>query len=131
MKGGALSPSRKDYKMVIVKYKKVNTETGCAINLSINGHANYGKKGKDILCAAISIMAHHLFLGCGRYEVAKKCNINCSYIQDGDAKLYMTKCSDEVQFFVDLTVDTLDKLSKVLDYSKHLNVIAEDWSDEE
>ena len=38
---------------------KINSSEGC---ISINGHAGYDVQGKDIVCAAVSVLAQNLIM---------------------------------------------------------------------
>lgn len=42
--------------MICVDFRK--SEDGKSISITLQGHAGYGEKGKDIVCAAASILAY-------------------------------------------------------------------------
>lgn len=51
--------------------------------LTVEGHANYGEKGRDIVCAAVSILCYTLLETLKQDESEDKCKIIQSTVRDG------------------------------------------------
>lgn len=56
-------------------------ENGLIISYEISGHAGYGKKGSDIICAAVSTVAQQTAIGIINYlEINVKPNIKDGFL---------------------------------------------------
>lgn len=51
----------------MIKIKIGRNQEGKVVTFSGSGHAFYDKAGKDVVCAAISTLFHHVILSLGRY----------------------------------------------------------------
>lgn len=81
----------------------------------VKGHANYDKKGKDIVCSSVStaiILTSNLIK---RFEDLDLVEIK---LDEGDFHLKVKKLSDRLKTILDNLVWTLDELEK--QYPKHI-----------
>lgn len=71
----------------------ISSSKGC---ISINGHAGYDVQGKDIVCAAVSVLAQNLILSIDALTEDKiKYNISA-----GKLDIHFRKLSDRAQVLV-------------------------------
>lgn len=69
----------------------------CENSLSIDGHAGYAEAGKDIVCAAVSVLAQNLI---GSIEALTEDKIQCQ-IETGHINIKYGDLSEQGKLLVD------------------------------
>lgn len=65
-------------------------ENGPNILFECTGHAGYGEKGKDIVCAAVSVMCQTFAQLCMELEQERKIQVDEAYIGPGRLRIAIT-----------------------------------------
>jgi len=92
-------------------------ENGKFLSFEISGHAEYSKKGKDIVCAAVSTIAQHTARALEK-EGAKV------IVEDGYLKVLNISEDYLSQRFINELLETLDDLSQ--QYPKYISLEVND-----
>jgi hypothetical protein len=76
------------YVKIIIDHNKIINE------LKVNGHSNFDKKGKDIVCAAVSILVYTIYL-----SLKKLPSIKIEYKDDKKDSVFLSlkKYSNELE----------------------------------
>ena len=90
----------------------VNKVSGYIVCVNVEGHANYNEKGKDIVCASVSVLVQHTINACKN----EKCNL-LAIVNDGHVEVELYKhdnkyAYDYAQLFWAATIHTLKDLSE-------------------
>lgn len=82
----------------------------------ILGHANYDVKGKDIVCASVSILSQSIILGL--VDILK---LDCvTQIESGDLQCYIKEPTKEAQILMDTFKYTIKVLAN--QYPKYISI---------
>ena len=89
--------------------------------LRIEGHAEYGKAGEDIVCAAVSSVFYAL---CGFLLNFKKDTLRVNEIESGLAEI---ECGDECEDYLQLTCLGLWQIAATYPQHVKVNIGAWEW----
>lgn len=91
----------------MVTYGLVKHEDKSKTGIFIRGHANYAKKGADIVCAAVSIIGQVAALGVSKYDPG----VDVKHMTSGHI-LFTCKRTPETEAIVYTAIAGLDEVAK-------------------
>lgn len=90
-------------------------------NMCLNGHAEYAEAGKDIVCAAVSVLISELLLAIDKAEENNEIHDCKSIIKSGYALIAFSYDSNTiVKYVAELIVECLSLIEK--EYPKNIQI---------
>lgn len=93
-----------------------------SIGYNIKGHADYDEHGRDILCAAVSILSHTIYRSlCVNLDLEKDLDVKT---QDGFMNVCVNKRNSEIELLVDTLIEGIKSLEE--DYGDFIKLTLEE-----
>jgi uncharacterized protein YsxB (DUF464 family) len=100
-------------------------EIGPNVLFECTGHSGYGEKGKDIVCAAVSILSQTFALLCMELEQERKIQVNEAYIGSGRIRISIKDSDGCTMYPVKMLKTGFSRLCE--EYPENVSFTTEKW----